>query len=74
MKPAKRVKCPKCGWIQLTRARHVVRCYRCNHLYAIRPKKKPSRIVSLLWAGSRDKIEVERLGYVPLSKLKERDR
>jgi uncharacterized Zn finger protein len=69
-----RVKCPRCGWTQLTMARRVVRCYRCNYVYTIKPKKKPSRIVSLLWRGTRDVLEVERLGYVSLSKLKERDR
>jgi ribosomal protein S27E len=40
-----RVKCPKCGWVQSTRSRTSVQCFKCGYRYAIFPRGKKSRVV-----------------------------
>ena len=37
--------CPKCGWVQKTKATRKVRCHRCLYNYTLIPRKRRSRIV-----------------------------
>ena len=39
-----RVKCPNCGWTQVTRAIKKVTCHRCDYVYTIKPKRRFRRV------------------------------
>jgi DNA-directed RNA polymerase subunit RPC12/RpoP len=40
-----RVKCPACGWVQNTKSRTYVQCFRCGHRYRVFPRRRRSRVV-----------------------------
>jgi len=49
------VKCPNCGWTQVTRARKTVTCHRCDYVYTVNPKRRLSR-----FAGYADEDDSHR--------------
>lgn len=55
-----RVGCPKCQATQFTKTTLSVRCFRCDRVYKVFPKKGESRI---LYVDGGTKEEVERQYY-----------